>query len=393
LRSLINPNDFSNPDTYQGNFWSFVGQSHNNSTVLSHWFYRLSDGGTGINDIGNTFNVNGLGIDVAARITHLTQLSLPVEIGNYENTRATSIQVARDLYGANSCEEAAVTKAWYSVGVGAAYVQPAPFTLVKGYGNDCSSFTASVGWSPTNQSITWVTTNGLLINGNSSPFTVTNSVNEVTISSPNGLAGNITAIKQFNTCNPVSSNTIDFCPCQSWNNATITWLNASPTTNEPLTAIVNPEFPNASYYKWFINGQVVATSVSNMLWTTNWPCTSEGEGLSVVAVTTCGTSELVYGGNYSPICSNSYMKVNSDIKISPNPSTGVFTLTLNSVDRTSFLKAIIIKNKMGMQIYQQKFSNNQKSQTINLNGKPTDIYSVQVFDGKVWTTQKLSLQQ
>lgn len=48
---------------------------------------------------------------------------------------------------------------------------------------------------------------------------------------------------------------------------------------------------------------------------------------------------------------------------------------------------------MGIRIYQQKFTTNQKTQTINLAGKPTDIYMVEIFDGTNWQTQKLSLQQ
>ena len=48
---------------------------------------------------------------------------------------------------------------------------------------------------------------------------------------------------------------------------------------------------------------------------------------------------------------------------------------------------------MGSRIYQQKFSNNQKTQSINLSNKTSDIYIVEIYDGKNWRAQKLSLQR
>lgn len=82
----------------------------------------------------------------------------------------------------------------------------------------------------------------------------------------------------------------------------------------------------------------------------------------------------------------------SKISISPNPSSGQFAVTLNTSDKLASINQIVIKDKMGRPVYQQKFNNHQKTQTINLSNKTTDIYMVEVFDGKRWTTQKLSLQ-
>lgn len=75
-RSLKNPNDvcypdqaFCSADTFEGSNWysptDFAfdrGGIHYNNGVQNHWFYLLSEGGSGENDNGDAFNVNGIGI-------------------------------------------------------------------------------------------------------------------------------------------------------------------------------------------------------------------------------------------------------------------------------------------------------------------------------------------
>jgi bacillolysin len=64
VRNLENPNDPDtfdrdgpHPDTYEGDYWSEEGNAHQNSTVLSHWFYLLSEGDTGTNDNDDAYAV------------------------------------------------------------------------------------------------------------------------------------------------------------------------------------------------------------------------------------------------------------------------------------------------------------------------------------------------
>jgi Zn-dependent metalloprotease len=107
-----------NPNTYRGNHWDFTNQnSHRNSTVLSHWFYLLSEGGNGINDLNNAFVVPGIGINKAERIAYRTLHNLNSS-ANFQTTRNASITAAEFLYGLASKEVVAVTDAWHAVGVG-----------------------------------------------------------------------------------------------------------------------------------------------------------------------------------------------------------------------------------------------------------------------------------
>ncbi|OAD91147.1 hypothetical protein A7A78_04875 [Aequorivita soesokkakensis] len=132
LRSMSNPTSQGQPDTYGGQYWQnpncgtptqyndYCGV-HTNSGVLNHWFYRTVVGGSGTNDIGNSFNISGIGMTKASNIAYRTLSFYLSANSTYANARTGAIQAAIDLYGAGSAEEEAVTNAWYAVGVGSAY--------------------------------------------------------------------------------------------------------------------------------------------------------------------------------------------------------------------------------------------------------------------------------
>ncbi len=125
LRSMSNPNAFNDPDTYKGTYWySGSGDSggvHTNSGVQNFWFYVLSVGKSGTNDLGNSYNVSGIGMDKAAAIAYRNLTVYLNANSQYMDARNGAIQAAKDLYGAGSAEEIATTNAWYAVGVGSAY--------------------------------------------------------------------------------------------------------------------------------------------------------------------------------------------------------------------------------------------------------------------------------
>lgn len=125
LRSMKNPNQFGDPDTYLGTYWytgsGDYGGVHTNSGVQNKWFYILSAGESGTNDIGKSYNVTGIGITKAAAIAYRNLTVYLSSSSNYTDARTGAIQAAIDLYGAGSAEEIATTNAWYAVGVGSIY--------------------------------------------------------------------------------------------------------------------------------------------------------------------------------------------------------------------------------------------------------------------------------
>lgn len=131
IRSMSNPNSFGDPDTYGGVNWvdqnCFPSSSndrcgvHTNSGVQNYWFYLLVNGGLGLNDIGDSIKVNGIGMDKAAQIAFRNNTVYLSPSSNYSDARFYSFRSAVDLYGACSPEVEEVINAWHAVGVGDAY--------------------------------------------------------------------------------------------------------------------------------------------------------------------------------------------------------------------------------------------------------------------------------
>ncbi len=133
LRDMAHPQVYGDPDTYGGAHWKFATSNcnpnsstndncgvHSNSGVLNYWFYLMSEGGTGKNDVGNYYSVNRIGIDTAAQIAYGTELSL-TQTANYAACRLASINYATAQYGACSKVVEGVIRAWYAVNVGDDY--------------------------------------------------------------------------------------------------------------------------------------------------------------------------------------------------------------------------------------------------------------------------------
>lgn len=120
IRDMSNPNAFQQPDTYNGTYWKSNADVHVLSGVGNYFFYLLTTGGNGTNDLGNTFSVKGIGVDKSAAILYRTNTLYLTPTSNYSNWRTACISAATDLYGATSNEVKQVKNAWYAVGVGTA---------------------------------------------------------------------------------------------------------------------------------------------------------------------------------------------------------------------------------------------------------------------------------
>jgi Zn-dependent metalloprotease len=124
IRSLSNPNQYQNPDTYHGTYWDNDpygmdnGGVHTNCGVGSFWFYLLSEGGTGTNDNGELFSVNPLGRNIAEQIAYHTLAYYLTPASDYYDAYLASIAAAENLYGTCSAEVLETAAAWAAVGVG-----------------------------------------------------------------------------------------------------------------------------------------------------------------------------------------------------------------------------------------------------------------------------------
>jgi bacillolysin len=148
IRDMSNPNAYSQPDTYGGTFWKSNADVHILSGVGNYMFYLLVDGGSGTNDLGNSFTVTGLGLSKADQIIYRSQTVYLVPTSNYAAWRTAAISAATDLYGAASNEVAQVKNAFYAVGIGtAAFAGNNPTELAQNitmYPNPVNGTTSTV---------------------------------------------------------------------------------------------------------------------------------------------------------------------------------------------------------------------------------------------------------
>lgn len=135
IRSMSNPNAFSQPDTYLGTYWYDASTGgcpfpfgplndncgvHYNSGVGNFMYYLLVTGGAGTNDKGNAYSVTGIGLAKAGQIIYRSNANYLTSTSKYADWRTACINSATDLYGAASDEVNQVKNAWYAVGVGTA---------------------------------------------------------------------------------------------------------------------------------------------------------------------------------------------------------------------------------------------------------------------------------
>lgn len=143
VRSMEDPRSRSQPDTYGPNdsYWVNTqdtfdfGGVHVNSGVQNYWFYLVSEGGSGVNENGYAYTVDGIGLEKAEQIAYrnLTQYISASTMSNYEDSRMGAIMSAEDLYGAGSPEVETVKRAWAAVGVGSFDPGPTCMGLVELY--------------------------------------------------------------------------------------------------------------------------------------------------------------------------------------------------------------------------------------------------------------------
>ncbi len=122
MRNMSNPRTGQAPDTYGGTYWytgtDDEGGVHTNSNVQNYWYYILTTGKTGTNDLNHSYSVTGIGFDKAAAIVYRSLTNYLTPFSEYSDARMYSIEAAEDLFGKCSNEVIQTTNAWYAVGVG-----------------------------------------------------------------------------------------------------------------------------------------------------------------------------------------------------------------------------------------------------------------------------------
>jgi Zn-dependent metalloprotease len=194
LRDMSQPNLNSDPDTYDGTFWISQNCSpsgtndqcgvHTNSGVQNFWFYLLSSGGTGTNDIGDYYSVDSIGIRSAGKIAYTNLVTYLSRNSDYAEARFFAIQSAVDCFGEDSQEEISTTNAWHAVGVGLPYSK-IPFSFFEAPKTSFCGDTATVQFLSTSvKALThsWNFGDGSPVDTNTNPKHFYNAEGNYTVS-------------------------------------------------------------------------------------------------------------------------------------------------------------------------------------------------------------------
>jgi thermolysin len=119
LRSLASPSQFGDPDNYSRRLLGADdnGFVHSNSLIAGHAFYLTIEGGTNLTSGLMVRGVGGNNREQVEKVFYRAFTQLLPSNATFALARAATIQAARDLYGAGSDVERALTEAWTAVGV------------------------------------------------------------------------------------------------------------------------------------------------------------------------------------------------------------------------------------------------------------------------------------
>lgn len=118
-RSMADPLSYGDPDHYSRRYTGIEdnGGVHINSGIPNHAFYLAVEGGTNRTSGLSVQGVGGGNRDQIERVFYRAFTQMLPANATFAVARSATIQAARDLFGANSAAERAVTQAWTAVGV------------------------------------------------------------------------------------------------------------------------------------------------------------------------------------------------------------------------------------------------------------------------------------
>jgi bacillolysin len=119
VRSMDDPAQFGNPDHYSKRYTGPLdgGGAHRNATIPGHAYYLAIEGGRNRTSGLTVQGVGAANRDQIEKVMYRAFTLLMPRAATFSVARAVTIQSARDLYGAGSPAERAITEAWTAVGV------------------------------------------------------------------------------------------------------------------------------------------------------------------------------------------------------------------------------------------------------------------------------------
>lgn len=254
----------------------------------------------------------------------------------------------------------------------------------------CSSATATVNLA-SGHSFNWSVSGDLLIDGISSTKTTTN--NFIDFIGTHGSA-HVT----ITNCGTTIEGGADYSPYIRQ----IDGLFEVYSNGDQVSVSVNTT-PYDSYYEWYINGVLDYQGADAYNYCT---CKSDagrnivcGDNTIRVDVTACGVVSSSDELHFNKMGNCSFRSISaSNMELFPNPAKGSVTVRMkqinaqNNTNHLQDIREIRIFDKLGNIKKVIKFPKNTKVSTLNINYLNTDIYFIEVSDGKNKARLQLSIQ-
>jgi hypothetical protein len=390
------------PDTYHGTFWDNGLEPHTNSTVLSHWFYLLCQGGSGTNDLGNAYSVTGIGMTQAAAIVWNAESTMKLQAGSqYADARTAMINAAVELFGACSGQAVQVTNAWQAVGIGTAIPTNASYTIT-GTSPVCSSQPYTVNNLPGGSTITWNTVQPYP-QGASMTFSPVNG-SPTTITYQTGPSVDVpvyaTVVVPGTGCVRTPTRTVHLGTPSTYN---LTNIALVPYPYYGIAATVVTDAPPPYY--WYIDNVLKKTTTST--------------SSDVVVAGQCGVMHSLQGGvsngcppgiiktmpyDFSNRCGMriavgadsawvDLAPVASGYSLSPNPARTATVHIAQSGNSEPGIRQIKMYTAGGIVVKSLRYGPGTKQSDIGISDLSAGIYVVEIFDGATYERKKLVVQK
>ena len=325
MRNMSNPKACGQPDTYgAGTYWNGTNvDPHHNSGIMNYWFYLLSEGGSGTNDKGNAYDVEGICIENAAKIVYRAETKYMVKRTRFAKARNYTIQAAEDLYGENSCEVQRVTNAWHAVGVGNKFSCSTKYIDNKNYS---SGTTTKISDCRVEISNTTIQSNAT-----------------VKVDAINGIKLKTGTKAQFGSYFHAYVKP----PCEPCDIQNHSMLSASPNTD---------------------GTNEISSSLDDM----NWNQTAETEEVNEANI--YSNDSLQKTSSQNDLQEVEVKNQIKEVNLHPNPNNGTFTINTNIAPQE--IISIRVFNPVGLSVYQQAGLPNN---TIQLPSVAKGMYWVEVI--------------
>jgi hypothetical protein len=269
----------------------------------------------------------------------------------------------------------------------------------------CSSGQFTVVGLPPNSSVTsWlsVNTSALTVTNGGVPTRQNNYTGFVNITA-NGNYGNdgctFTSTKAVGVGNyfPIGTSSVNSNCSGNTFNVLNTSLSSACTANTPIYftyKITDSNYSNFVFTPVSVPSGASWSSSGGYLYMTVYTPSSQGSRSATIALSATGPCGP-YSVNFTSTSVNYY---SSPFSISPNPSTEIVTVNMdndNLSDNPSqnLIYGITITDLYGIPVESFEYKAGISSVNISVKDFKTGLYILSVFDGKIWTSQRLIIQK